>query len=180
MSAADTVKVEACETYQKRSYRQRSYLMGPNGLQLLSVPLASGKHSGQAIKEVQISYEHDWVGSMLHTIRSALGSAPYFDYYYPGLAAILRTRYTTLWSLNQAGHRYICESIGLSMQVIETSSFRKSYDNDYRTYDVKPTRTDQPTYEQVWSDRHGHWDNLSVLDILFCLGPEALLQLSDR
>lgn len=180
MARADYVLVEVCEHYQKRSYRHRSYVMGPNGVQLLSVPLASGKHSGQPIKDVLISYEHDWVGPMLHTLRSALGSAAYYGYYYEDLAEILRARHETLWSLNEACTQFILRSIGLSLDLKETDAYRKSYtaERDLRSYNVKPDPSATIGYEQVWSDRHGYWDNLSILDLLFCLGPASILHLS--
>jgi hypothetical protein len=180
MTRADYVLIEACEHYQKRSYRHRSYVMGPNGVQLLSVPLASGKHSGQSIKDVLISYEHDWVGPMLHTLRSALGSAAYYDYYYDDLADILRGRHETLWSLNEACTQFIIKSIGLTLDLRETTTYQKSYEveSDLRSYQLKPAPSDAAGYEQVWSDRHGYWDNLSVVDLLFCLGPESVLYLT--
>lgn len=180
IAQADKVYIEAEEHYQKRSYRNRALLLGANGLQQISVPLASGKNNRTPIRQVAISYDHDWIGPMLHTIRSAYGSAPYFEYYYDALQSILQTRHRTLWRLNQSIFEWLYQSIGLVSSINSISEYIRDYGAaDYRRYNDKPVATIESAYEQVWADRHGHWKNLSVIDLLFCTGPESHIYLSN-
>lgn len=180
---SDKVVIEQHENYQKRSIRNRAYLLGANGVQSISVPLTKGKNSQAPIKSIDIAYDHDWVGPMLHTVRSCLGAAPYFDYYYPTLEDILRAKHTKLWSLNEDLMRYILEAIGYDATAIQyTTGYQHDYTTvtDHRKIHPYPQEMNSATYSQVWEDRSGFIDNLSVLDLLFCLGPGSMPILKQR
>ncbi len=181
----DKILLEANETYQKRSLRNKCIIMGVNGPITLTVPLKKGKHDSKSILEVEISYHDSWIGDMLHAIRSAYGAAPYFDYYYPELEAILRKRHTLLWNLNEEMRKLMIKRCELSETVfLYTDTYKKSYsDDDYldlrnkRLKDYQPQVSETLDYSQVFEDRHGFVEGLSIIDALFCLGPETSLYL---
>jgi len=180
----EDVIIEACETYQKRSLRNKCIIMSVNGPQTLTVPLKKGKHSGQSIKEVEISYQDSWIGDMLHALRSAYGAAPYFDYYYPEIERILRKRHTLLWNLNEELRNWIIQRCELSdLPIKESDAFKKFYDESYidlrfkKLKDYQPRLENTSGYSQVFEDRHGFVEGLSIIDTLFCLGPETSLYL---
>jgi len=184
---AESVLIEAHETYQKRSLRNKCIIMGVNGPLTLTVPLLKGKHDRRSIKQVEISYHDSWIGDMLHAIRSAYGAAPYFDYYYPEVEYILRKRHSLLWSLNEELRILMLKRCGLSeVSIEETTEYIKSYDESYidirskKLKDYKPYSSDAKGYAQVFEDRHGFVENLSIIDALFCLGPETSLYLSRK
>ena len=183
----DTVHIEAHETYQKRSLRNKCIIMGVNGPITLTLPLKKGKHDSKLIKEVEIAYHDSWIGDMLHAIRSAYGAAPYFDYYYPEVEHILRKRHRLLWSLNEDMRKLMQKRCGLTeVLFLETEAFQKSYDEQWidirskKLKDYQPAKSDAEGYAQVFEDRHGFVDDLSILDALFCLGPETSLYLSRK
>lgn len=186
-SKADSILIEAHETYQKRSLRNKCIIMGVNGPNTLTVPLKKGKHDNKSIKEVEISYHDSWIGDMLHAIRSAYGAAPYYDFYYTELEEILRAKHTHLWTLNNALLAMMLNRCGLPDNIItETDSFKKSYGDDVldirykKLKDYQPAESDAEGYAQVFEDRHGFVEGLSILDTLFCLGPETSLYLSRK
>ena len=180
----DQVVIEAHETYQKRSLRNKCIIMGANGPITLSIPLVKGKHSSRFIKDVKISYHDSWVGNYLHSIRSSFGAAPYYEYYYQELEAILKSNTTFLWDLNQELMSFIMKRIRLDTSIIESSEYQKEYDEtwiDIRSQSIKsyqPEPSQEEGYAQVFEDRFGFVSNLSILDTLFCLGPESGLYLS--
>ena len=168
------ITIEHCENYQKRSYRNRAYLSGPNGLSLLSIPLLKGKNRGTPIEEVRIAYHENWEGNMLHTIRTCLGSAPYFDYYYDELAELIKSKTSHLLELNQRLLEYVLKHIGVSLQVHQSTTYEKeSKLADLRAYKGGPTESSLNLYPQVFEEKHGYIHNLSILDLLFCMGPES-------
>lgn len=174
LSKSKHIYLEVCEHYQKRSYRNRAILAGPNGLSRISIPLERGKNNGTPITDVHIAYHDDWVGEALHTIRTCLGSAPYFEYYYDDVAAIFRTRHHKLIDLNQAMHSFVCRQLGLDLVWQYTEGFEAAFEGrDLRWYREQPVVRAEALYSQVFADRHGYIHNLSVLDLLFCTGPAA-------
>jgi len=180
----DTIILESNETYQKRSLRNKCIIIGVNGPITLTVPLKKGKHDKKLIQEVEISYHDSWIGDMLHTIRSAYGASPYFDYYYPEVELILRKKHRYLWNLNEELRELMLKRCQISDTTIEyTKMYHKSYDENYidirakRLKDYQPIKENEVGYSQVFEDRHGFVDGLSIIDALFCLGPETSLYL---
>jgi len=180
-----SVHLEAHETYQKRSIRNKCIIMGVNGPLTLTIPLEKGKHNSRSIKEIKIAYNDSWIGDMLHAIRSAYGAAPYYDYYYPEIEHILRSSQVYLWNLNKQLLNLMLKRSGIDeIEIKETESFIKEYDNSIidlrfrKMKDYRPMKSDEEGYAQVFEDRHGFVDGLSILDALFCLGPETSLYLS--
>lgn len=173
----DEIWLEKYERYQKKSLRNRCIIMGVNGKLMLSVPLQKGKHQG-LITDVRISYHDDWIPKMLHSIRSAYGTAPYFDYYYDNLSQIIRKKYDLLWDLNRSLLDFFISKVQIDTVIHGTTEYRKEYrppDIDIRNYKMtdylRPTDS-YAAYSQVFEDRHGFMSNLSIIDGLFCLGPE--------
>lgn len=182
---AKHVAIEAHETYQKRSLRNKCIVMGVNGPLTLTVPLLKGKHDNKIITEVEISYHDSWIGDLLHALRSAYGAAPYFDYYYPEIESILRAKHKDLWTFNESMRKLMVKRCGLEeSNFTSTTEFNKSYEEpwlDFRSKklrDYQPIKSDLEGYAQVFEDRHGFVAGLSILDALFCMGPETSLYLS--
>jgi hypothetical protein len=98
----DTIILEYCENYQKKSTRNRCKILGVNGIDILSVPLKKGKNSRMPITDVEISYDSEWIANHLHAIKSAYGNAPYFEYYFDDLEQILKSEHRRLVNLNIA------------------------------------------------------------------------------
>ncbi len=171
---ADSWTLEAKENYQKGGFRNRCHIIGPNGPQVLSVPLAKGKHQAQPITEVTISYQQDWARTHEQSIRTAYGRAPYFDYYAEDLFSILRFRHSTLWELN---HTLLTKTLQLLQAPVEVNTSQ-----DFLRPGTPGTiwpggiADSLPEYQQVFTDRHGFQPGLSILDALFCLGPETLVR----
>lgn len=162
--------MEAHENYQKGGWRNRCRIIGPNGLQTLSVPLEKGKHQKKPIQEVAISYRNDWWREHEQSIRTAYGRSPYYEFYAEELFSVARKRPATMWELNTDLTKTVCRLFQMQMPAL-TEDFVPPSATGYLRPDAIPASL--LPYPQVFTDRFGFTEGLSVLDSLFCLGPQA-------
>jgi len=178
------VYIEAWEHYQKGGFRNRCYIANANGVQVLSIPLRKGKHEGLSIREVAIAYEESWQKKHWKAIESAYRNAPYFDHYAPHFEAIYSQKFTYLFDFNLALWECLINNIGLKLKLNLSADYQKDYPpnevHDHRNL-WKPNKNlrvgesmpNLGSYPQVFTEKHGFLSNLSSLDLLFCMGPEA-------
>ncbi len=178
---SENILMEVNENYQKKSTRNRSKILGVNNIEVLSVPLKRGKNSKMAISEVQISYEDNWQNRHLHSIRSAYGNSPYFDFYFDALKEIISLEHDSLLNLNQQLLDYFIKSLNLEVEIKPTEDYQFTYgDGDCDLRNVKfnnPNLTSYTpkNYNQVFEEKHGFVSGISILDLLMCKGPESIL-----
>lgn len=174
------VILEAHEHYQKRSFRNRVYTVGPQGVEHFSIPLQKGKNQQQNIRDCTISYSENWPLKFSRQIRTNYGSAPYFAYYIDELEEIIFNKWDRIWDLNLALIHWIQRCLQVTFTLSSTEQYETNVSNtisDYRGA-FKPDKAflNRPAlihYEQVFSDKHGYVANLSVLDLIMCCGPES-------
>lgn len=162
------VLIDLFENYQKRSYRNRFEILTSNGKQSLSIPLKKGKNEKQLISEVLISYDSNWPNQHLQTIQSAYGKSPYFEHYFPIIESLFQKRIEKLSELNDAALQQSLKSLKIDGKFDFTSSYNP--DKTVTSYAVKK-------YPQVFEYKYGFTENLSIIDLLFNTGPEAVLYL---
>ena len=184
----DQVCIEQWENYVKRSFRNRCYIASVNGPQRLSIPLKKGKNEQQNIREVQIAYEENWRSHHWTSIRSAYGNAPFFDHYAEQIQPIFNKQWTFLFDFNSALLESLCNLIGIDSSKLQRT---QQYDKiptepilDYRNviHPKSHLQGEDPhfqnkKYPQVFEEKTGFLPNLSILDLLFCTGPQTILEL---
>ena len=156
----DQVLIEQHETFQKQTFRNRCLIATTQGIQVLTVPVSTG--DSHAIKDVRVSDADDlW---------------PFFE-----------KRWDFLLDFNEAIRQKMCELLDIHPQVGYTSDYQHidsqhSTLNDFRTaIDPKHPVADADfiprRYYQVFEQKHGFLPNLSILDLLFNMGPESIYYL---
>ena len=174
--------IEACERYQKQTYRNRCYILGPQGVQMLQVPVVHG--ASWAITDVLVDYSTPWVVRTERALDTAYESAAFYEYYRDGLFGILDSRPERLWDLNLKLTQWCLDRLHLPCVLEPTVSFAspETVADDYR-FSIHPKRPDtiirdlgiDRPYYQVFRDRMGGFTpGLSILDLLFNEGPDAV------
>jgi hypothetical protein len=179
----ETVFIEQHEHYVKRSYRNRCHIATANGIQRLSIPLKKGKNEQQPIREVRISYDENWQKNHWSAICTAYSNAPFFEHYENIFQPFFSRKFKFLFDLN----------VELLQMTLEILDFRKHLEYSV-TYEknVPPSVLDcrnvivpqsghkleapgfnAAKYPQVFEEKNGFIPNLSILDLIFCTGPQA-------
>jgi hypothetical protein len=168
--------IEAHENYIKQTYRNRCVIANANNIQNLIVPVH--KFSNHTlISDIKIDNSPDWQKNHWRSILSAYGSAPFFIYYDYILEPFFQKKYTFLLDLNLELQEEILKLLKFDTKPRLTESFIHNPDAvpDFRSSisPKKKTELNFPSYYQVFSDRHGFLPNLSIIDLIFNIGPEA-------
>lgn len=173
------VMVEAYEHYPKQTYRNRSVIMTANGVIPLIVPVVKTNGNHTLLKDIRLADHNKWLKLHWRTIDSAYSNAPFYLYYKDEIQPFFSGDFLNLLEYNIKNTHSILSLIGCGTKLIPTSEFVKTYPSKVRDlrYSFSPKiKVDGvfPDYFQVFSDRHGFKENLSILDLLFNLGPETL------
>src|SRR6056297_517195 len=177
----DEVWVEQDEHYNKQSYRTRCTIYGANGPLNLSVPVK--KPSSKAhIKEVTIDYDTAWRKMHWKSIESAYRSSAFFEFYADYLAPFYHKKYQFLIDFNHDIIKMLAEQLEIDINFSYSEKYcfpEKILFDDFRDIiHPKKKRSDpdfkEKEYFQVFSDKQGFISNLSIIDLLFNTGPEAL------
>ena len=182
------VYIEACENFQKQSYRNRCRFYAADGVQTLSFPILhdGGTHK-QPVAEIRIDYSKPWVLQHKRAIVSAYGMSAYFDYYKDELFAILDSQPEKLLDLNLALLRFFIEKIGLKVDLRRTEDYVKETDCEDLREVIHPKKDNdvlrrlglEKPYFQVFAQKYGFKSDLSVMDLLFNEGPDSILYLKN-
>ncbi len=178
VAQADKVVFEVEDNYQKQTYRNRMFVAHSNGKLLLNIPIKHNK-SGirQKTKNVQVEDAFPWQEHHWRSLQSAYRSSPFFEYYEDDLAPFFTEPVTGLMANNIKTFNVLCELIGIEVEVSETTTYQTTPEAlDLRfLINAKRTSTLQTTpYTQVHEGNHPFLPNLSVLDLLFNEGTNAL------
>ena len=181
-----TIYIEACENYQKQSYRNRCHFYAADGKQSLSFPIAhsEGTHK-HLISEVLIDYSKPWALQHKRAIISAYRTSAYFEYYQDELFAILDSKPERLLDLNTRLLEFFLDKIGIKAEIRMTENYSQNTDCEDLREDIHPKRPDNileklelnKPYFQVFAEKHGFIPNLSIMDLLFNEGPDSIIYL---
>ncbi|TBX64974.1 hypothetical protein EZL74_12535 [Flavobacterium silvisoli] len=177
MSKADVVTFEMEDNFQKQTNRNRMYIYSPNGVQLLNIPIKHTKIAHQKIKDVKIETAFDWQKQHFKSLDAAYRSSPFFEYFEDDIRPIFEKKHTFLMDLNLETMSVVSRCLGFEFDYDETTEyFHEVTDkSDYRGLinGKKDTSSFEP-YTQVFGEKYGYINNLSILDLLFNEGRQAL------
>ena len=187
----DHCLIEQYDSFQKQTYRNRCVIATANGTQALTVPiehLPLTSHPSPLVKDLRISDHNQWRRVHWNALQSAYSESPFFEYYADDLRPFFEKKYVFLIDFNEDIRQKVCELIDFKPSVEYTKEFtsdislQTSVIFDFR--DVINAKHPKPDadfeakeYWQVFQHKHGFQSNLSILDLLFNMGPESVFYL---
>ena len=171
--------VEQWETYPKQTLRNRTRILTANGVQRLSVPVVKPQGNHTLTRDIQISYSEAWHMQHWRAIVSAYSASPFFLYYRDALEAVLMQHHERLIELNDTLMTLVLRWLKMDYQLHYTEQFTvpSQQDNDFR-YNTEAIPYQQQDYYQVFDTKYPFQPNLSILDLLFNMGPESMSYLA--
>lgn len=157
--------------YQKQTYRNRTEIYGANGKLKLTIPIIHNKiKKYQLDSEVEIHENSSWQKDHWKSLLSSYRSSPFFEFYGDDLYPFFHQRQEKLMDLNIALIKKIFSLLDIDIKFKKTNEV----DEFSELLNAKPKTVYRiPEYHQVFSSKYGFINNLSVLDLIFNLGPDS-------
>ena len=183
LASFDEIRIETEENYQKQTYRNRCLIASANGIQALTVPVEKPETQKSPTRDIRVSNHGNWRHLHWNALVSAYNMSPFFEYYADDFRPFYEKKYTFLVDYNDALQSAICNLTDIHPVIKHTTKYEPLVENDFRNViDPRHPIADETftpaTYYQVFKEKHGFLPNLSIVDLLFNMGPESVLILS--
>lgn len=183
MVQADSVTFEMEDNFQKQTNRNRMYIYSPNGIQLLNIPVKHAVEKHQKYKDVRIENDFGWQKNHFKSLEAAYRTSPFFEYFEDDFRPLFEKKHEFLMDLNLEVFQLVNDSLGINIQPEKTTEFFHEVPdyNDFRhLVNGKKDATQLEAYTQVFNEKHGFINNLSILDLLFNDGRYAVDYLKNQ
>lgn len=180
MLKAETVYFEVCDNYQKQSLRNRTEIYGANGKLALTVPVKYSQKNRQLYKEVRIANDNNWQQLHLKSLQSAYSMSPFFEFYIDELSPLFTKKFDFILDFNLECFNALLGCLQININTLKSAVFEKATTDklDYRSMVNRNYKVASfEYYTQVFTEKHGFIQNLSILDLIFNEGPNSELYL---
>ncbi|HJX70302.1 MAG TPA: WbqC family protein [Bacteroidales bacterium] len=179
--AYERVYIEIHENFQKQSYRNRCVIYGANGPLTLVIPVKKKHSIKNIITDIRIDYNTEWQNIHWKSLVSAYQNSPFFEFYRDEIYQLIVSKDEFLVDFNLK----LLNQIFSLLNMDKSYSLSKDYFNHAEYHDYrqsinpkkrlqKSDRFFQPVrYQQVFVERCGFIPNLSVVDLIFNVGPDS-------
>lgn len=179
LAQSENITFEIEDNFQKQTNRNRTYIYSPNGLQLLNIPIKHSKESRQKTKDIRIEPDFDWQKQHFKSLEAAYRSSPFFEFFEDDIRPIFEKKHEFLLDLNFEVLTVVFKCLRMKVEYNTTAEYFQQVDpntvTDFRSLvEGKKDISVFEKYLQVFDDKYGFINNLSVLDLLFNEGKYAM------
>jgi hypothetical protein len=177
VAASETAWIDGKEHFIKQTIRNRCHILSPNGIQPLIIPVIHNDRSHQQMESVSISNDHPWQRQHWRSILAAYRRSAYFEFYADEFEPFYLQKHESLLQFNTEILMLILKLTGINARIRFSEKFDpygETSPHDLRaafntgTPIISP---DQRKYPQVFESKFGFTPGLSIIDLLFSLGP---------
>ncbi|MFV0345225.1 MAG: WbqC family protein [Bacteroidales bacterium] len=167
--------IEVYENFVKQTFRNRCNILAANGILKLIIPLEHARSKKTNIKDVKIAYHEPWQKQHWRSIVSAYSSSPFFEYFTDDFKPFYHKEFKFLYEFNISLLNVINGVVGIDMSFVETKYYDKDVYSNSGVVDIvfKGVNKSFKQYPQVFDTKFGFVENLSIIDLIFNMGPEA-------
>lgn len=183
IAQSDKIVLEMEDNFQKQTNRNRMYIYSPNGIQLLNIPVKHSKQAHQKTKDIKLETAFDWQKQHFKSLEAAYRSSPFFEYFEDAILPIFEKKHAFLMDLNLETMQIASKCLGQKFEYEKTEEYFKEVNNfsDFRNFaNGKKDNSVFEPYTQVFEEKAGFLNNLSILDLLFNEGRYALDYLKNQ
>lgn len=174
---AEEVVFEVFDNYQKQSYRNRFHIYNSNGFLSLSIPIKHNNGQRLLTKEALIENDFDWQKNHFRSLKNSYRSSPYFEYYEDDIAPLYEKPQKYLLDFLFKTQELSLELLQADLPFSKSTSYQDyTIEEDFRFMANAKLKQEFPftKYKQVFETKHGFIPGLSILDLIFNEGPNAI------
>jgi len=178
------IVIEKHCNYVKQTYRNRCIIASANGAQTLSIPVERPDTLKCFTKDIRMAEHGNWRHLHWNAIKSAYNSTPFFEYYEDDFIGFYEKKYDFLFDFNES----LCETIARLLDIEPHIVYSTEYKTGFQSNEIDYRESIHPKkppvekffkpYYQVFESKFGFQPNLSIIDLLFNMGPESILWLA--
>lgn len=175
----EEIWIDTEERYQKQTYRNRCKVLTANGTDILTVPVRSYPLH-RTTKEICIDYSQDWIRRHLGCLRAAYGKSPYFEYYFHEFESVYQKKPELLVDLNSYLLTICLRLVGIRSRITYNLSVPAEVEIDIENAISLINNKKAPDFQKFYSPAayyqtfgNDFVSNLSIVDLIFNMGPEA-------
>ncbi len=181
----DKAYIEAHDSYVKQTYRNRCIIADANGSLALTIPTEKTVAGNCPIRDIRISDHGNWRHRHWNALEAAYRHTPFFLYYEDDFRPFYEKKVKFLYDFNLQLTELVCSFLSIDTTLLPTEQYAHPTEacTDFRDI-ISPKRQWQDDsefspkeYYQVFKERHGFIPNLSIVDLLFNMGPESIVTL---
>jgi hypothetical protein len=179
----DEIWLETHENYSKQTYRNRCNIYSANGKLALTIPVLKGDDHKTLITDLRIDYNKNWQKLHWKGIESAYRSSPFFEFYIDELSGFYSKKFVFLFDFNMEILKTVLHILDVNPEIKFTDKFylpAESFIKDMRSTitpkrSIRSDKSFQPVqYKQVFTEKYGFIPNLSIIDLIFNMGPDSI------
>ena len=174
--------------FTKMSFKNKMVILSAQGPLALTIPIVGGRDQKTSIQDIRIAYDAPWQAQHFKALKTCYKRAPYFEYYEADLEKLYSTKTECLVEFLESCHQFLQKAIKGKWELIQFNEYAQKIKEEETKKEIHPWQPNnyaqfpiQHEYQQVFTSPSGFIQNLSILDMLFCVGgKEISKQLSEK